>query len=425
MSFKKVKLAKGVQGCFIESKHLNTTLISYNFYLPLNSEDMAGMALLPYLLTSCSKAYPEFTGLNIRLLELYGADLSCRVSKSGDYLHIRISISVINDELSFDALRPVDEAAKLISGLIFEPSLSVDSFKTEDVAREVRKTIERIEGEINDKRSFARTRMLSAMFGSDPYGKFIYGTKEEVEKITGKDLYDLWLKLLQTAFVRINVVGKELPQGIFEDAGERFASLDRSNVTKKDIFVGLNNADEAKDLTERYEVTQGKIVMGFSSKLHGGLDKTAALLVLTDIFGGGPYSKLFENVREKQSLCYYCSASSRRNKGFVTVDSGIEEKNADKLISAVLSELEDIQNGKFDDSLIEASKKALNDSLISCYDSATVLDGWYGREIGDAISPEAALEIVCAVTREDIINAAKGLKLHTVYRLLPKGGAGQ
>ena len=201
-----------------------------------------------------------------------------------------------------------------------------------------------------------------------------------------------------------------------------FKSIPRHDITDTDYFRELPEAKSVKDITERFEVTQGKLALGFTSDLHGSLKESAALSLLSDIWGGGPYSKLFENVREKESLCYYCSASSRRSKGFVMVESGIEEQNAQKVVDAVLRELDDIKKGNFDDSVIEASKKSVTDALAGYYDSAAALDAWYTRELGEPVSPEEASDIIMKVSREEIIEAAKGIKLHTVYRLLPKRG---
>ena len=420
MSVKKVDIANGVQGYYIENTRFNTTLITYNFYFPLNSQTMAVDALLPFLLTSCSEQFKDYIDLNIALLKLYGADLSCSVSKCGDCFHTKIGISVINDNLAFDNDKPVGRAAELLSGLIFAPKIKNNEFYPEDTAREKRKTIERIVGEINNKKAFAKTRLFEEMFGDDPYGKFIYGRAEEVEEITEDQLFTAWQTLLSTAFVRINVIGKENPNAVFSTAKQCFENINRKNVADISAVLDVIENDDVKDITERMNVTQGKLAMGFTSRLKGGLKTAAALSVFSDIFGGGPYSKLFTNVREKQSLCYYCSASSRRTKGVLTVESGVEEENVEKTINAVLSELQDMKAGKFDDSVIEASKKAITDSLYSYYDNAAAIDIWYSREIGEDISPLKAAEIVMQVGREDIINAAKGIKLHTVYRLLPK-----
>ncbi len=422
MAIKTFDLAEGVQGFYIENKRFNTTLLTYNFYLPLSAEDMAVNSFLPYLLTSCCSQYRDYIELNIGLLELYGADLSCSATKCGDCFHIKIGISVINDELSFDGTSPVSAAAELLCGMIFAPALTDGKFSLSDIEREKNKTIERIEGEINNKRAFTRTRLMAEMFGNDPYGKFSYGTVEEVKAIDSDKLYSAWRNMLETAFVRINVVGKEYPEAVFSSAKKLFGEVCRHDITDTTRFIPLAEATKVNDVTEHFDVTQGKLAMGFTSELHGSLEESAALTLCADIFGGGPYSKLFENVREKQSLCYYCSAAARRSKGFLLVDSGIEEKNADKVVASVLSELEDIKNGNFEDSVIQASKKAIVDSLLGYYDNSAAIDTWYSREVNELHSPEEAVSIIKAITKEDIINAAKGVKLHTVYRLLPKGG---
>ena len=422
MSVTVFDIANGVQGYYIKNNRFNTTLISYNFYIPLNAENMAKNALLPYLLTSCSKEYPDYINLNLRLLELYGADLFCSATKCGDCFHIKMGISVINNNLSFDSSLPVNEAAELLSGLIFNPAVENGGFKPFDTEREKRKTIERIEGEINNKKAFARTRLLEEMFGEDPYGKFQYGRVEEVEQINGQDLFAAFEELLKTAYIRINVIGRELPNGIFETAKTAFSKISRNNITNLSHFVKIPENETPKIVTERLNITQGKLAIGFTSKLRGSLEQSAALTLFSDIFGGGPYSKLFENVREKQSLCYYCSASSRRNKGFLVVESGVEEENAEKAYNSIMNEFSDMQNGKFSNSVIESSKKSIIDALNGYYDSATALDVWYSRDIIDLCSPERAAEIISGITKNQIVEAAKGVKPHTVYRLLPKGG---
>lgn len=420
MLLQKYAIAKGVDGYYIENPRFNTTLITYNFYLPLNKNNMAINSLLPYILTSCSDEFKDYIDLNIALLELYGADLSCSVSKCGDCFHTKIGISVINDELAFEKDSPISKAAKMLSQFLFAPAVSDETFFDADIKREKRKTIERIEGEINNKRAYARTRLLEEMFGEDPYGKFIYGSVSEAEKISGQELFAAWRSLLSKAYVRINVIGKEYPKAVFDTAKECFSKIDRKEITDTKSVAFPKPSETITDITEYFDVTQGKLALGFTSQVKGSLKTATALSLFGDIFGGGPYSKLFSNVREKQSLCYYCSASARRTKGVVTVESGIEKENAQKTIDAVLSELEEMQKGNFDDSVIESSKKSICDSLYGYYDNAAALDIWYSREINEDISPEEAAKIVMNITREEIVQAAKGVKLHTVYRLLPK-----
>ena len=147
-------------------------------------------------------------------------------------------------------------------------------------------------------------------------------------------------------------------------------------------------------------------------------------MVMTDVFGGGPYSRLFTNVREKMSLCYYCSASSVRQKGLITVESGVEEQNAEKAQREILSQLETVRQGGFTDFEFESSLKSICDSLSTYNDSQAALDTWYALKASNRTlySPDETARKISEITRADVVKAAEGVRLHTVYKLLPKEG---
>ncbi len=419
-----ISLGNGVGGRFIFSDRFNTTLLSLHFYLPLNTDTMAEDALLPYLITSCSADYPTITELNTKLLRLYGAELGCSVSKSGDYLHTKISLSVINSFFAYDNEDMPLEAAELLCSLIFNPSLSGEAFMAADLEREKRKTVERIESEINNKRAYARGRLGELMFEGSPYGKFIYGTVDEVNAITPETAYRAYRRLLEKSYIQVNVVGKELPKVFFDTLRSCFSLILRDNVALPELSAPLGAADSVTRVTEKMDITQGKLVMGFSSCISGDFEKALPLMLCSDIFGGGPYSRLFSNVREKLSLCYYCSSAGRRAKGYLIVDSGVEAEKAEDTERAILSELAALQRGELPSETVIASKKAIIDSLRGYYDNPAAIDSWYSKDITEKgeLSPNDVIEKIEKITAEEIIDTAKGLKLHTVFKLMPEKG---
>ena len=259
------------------------------------------------------------------------------------------------------------------------------------------------------------------MYKDEPYGLAKCGTVEDVEKITGESLYKAWQRMLSSAFIRFNVVGAEMPSGLFDAITERFSAVTRENITDCRISSPTKAVETPAAVVENLSVNQGKLVMGFSSEMMGNDDESLPLLVMGDIFGGGPYSRLFSNVREKMSLCYYCSASSVRQKGLITVESGIETANAEKAEKEILNQLEIVKNGEFTDFEFESSIKSLCDSFMGYNDSQTSIDTWYTVKVNSDVvySPEEIAERIKNITREDVISAAKGVKLHTVYKLLP------
>ena len=422
MSAKIYGLSEGAEGLFIKNERFNTTSVSFNFYLPMSADTAAAYALLPFILTTCGAEYPDFSVLNFKLSRFYGARLEASAEKLGDFQLLRMRISVINDKYTFDSESLLKRAIDMLLSLIFKPKTENGAFCEEDLSREKRKAIEHIKGEISEKRIYAKNRLIEEMYKGSAYGVPKCGTVEDVEKITGESLYKAWEDMLKKAFVRVQVIGASIPQRLFETVAESFENINRCEITDCKTSEPTAALEEPNEVTERMAVKQGKLVMGFSSDMCGDDDVSLPLMVATDIFGGGPYSRLFANVREKMSLCYYCFASAVRQKGLVTVDSGVEAENAEKAQKEILAQLDAVKKGEFTDFEFEASLKSLRDSLNSYNDSQVLLDTWYALKAGNRTlySPEEIADKIAEITREDIVNAAKGIRLHTVYKLLPK-----
>ncbi len=422
MSAKITVLSNGAEGVFIKNERFNTTSVSFNFYVPLSRNTAAEYALLPFVMTTCSQKYPDFSRLNFKLAKLYGANLSASAEKVGDFQLLKIAISVIEDRFSLDGESLCDNALELLCELVFEPKTEDGAFCECDVEREKRKAVEHIRGDLAQKRVYAKKRLIEEMYKGDAYGTPKCGNEEDVLKISGESLYKAWQKLLSTAFLRVNVISRSMPSGLFDKISERLSVIERDDITDCTTSEPTLPAKSTNTVTEEMDIAQGKLCMGFSSELYGDDEKTAALTVMCDIFGGGPYSRLFTNVREKLSLCYYCAASSVKSKGLITVDSGVEKENAEKAEKEILNQLDIIKQGKFSDEEFESSIKSITDSFKSYNDSQGLLDAWYSIKIvkDKLLSPENAAELIQQVTRDDVARVAKGIKLHTIYKLLPK-----
>ena len=421
-----VNLGNGVEGLYVEDSRFKTTLVSFSFFMPICEDTAADNALVPFLLTTSCEECPSFKELNIRLAKLYGAKISASVSKVGDCQLLKMSVSCINDRFALNGEKIVSSATGLLASMIFNPQLCGEAFLASEVEREKRLMKERILGEINEKRLYARNQLLSLMFRDDDYKTERYGSMEALDKTTPESLFYAWERMLRSAFVRVQIFGENYPETIFDAVKSAFQAINRENIT--DVSnVRPYVASDYIESEENLDVTQGKLVLGFSSNFRGDSKSVIPMTVMVDIFGGGPYSKLFNNVREKLSLCYYCAAAYGRQKGYMMVDSGVEAANADKAKSAILKELEDMKQGKITDEELEYSKVSIKDSLKSSLDSQGALDTWFCLRVpdGDIMTPYELIKIVDGVTIQDVICAANGTELTTVYRLMPKKEANQ
>lgn len=422
---KLVPIAKGVNGLFIQNNRFSTTHISVNLYLPLKRETVAVNALLPFVLSSCSAEYPDFSALNLRLNELYGADVGGIADKIGDTQVLRFFSYFIDDEYIPNGDKVADEAVELLISMLFKPSVKNGSFLKADVEREKRLTLEKIAGIVNDKRSYAISRIIAEMYKDEPFGELKTGSAKDVAAITGESLFNAFERVLSSAEVRIQVIGKKLPDRLFDRVAEGLKGYERITPAIAPS-VPKKPAAEVNRILEEMDVSQGKLVMGFCTDCVGSERETAFLTVFADLFGGGPYSKLFANVREKLSLCYYCAARPNRNKGYILVDCGVESENAEKAENEILNQLNELKKGNFTDEELNFAISSIKDSLACLNDSEASLDGWYAmRPFGEPISPEEFISLIEKVTKEDIIKAAGLYRLDTVYKIMPQGKKGE
>jgi predicted Zn-dependent peptidase len=282
--------------------------------------------------------------------------------------------------------------------------------------------IEQIESELNDKRYYALKRCTEIMCENEAYSLSRCGTVEEIKALDSDKLVRAWKNMLSSAIVYIGVTGSMNADIIRSRFEQKFENIDRSRLTELHTEF-ITSAYETHRVREEMPVKQGKLVLGMRAGMTDVDDNYCAIKVMCDIFGGGVYSKLFNNVREKMSLCYYCSAGFNRGKGLIMVQSGIENENEQKAIDAILAQLEDIQKGNFTDEEFDASIKGLTNLAYGVCDTPEGIDRWYSGQMldTDIITPEEYASLISAITREQVIAAAQAVTLDTVYMLAGTG----
>ena len=204
-----------------------------------------------------------------------------------------------------------------------------------------------------------------------------------------------------------------------EDAvGRAFATLPRGPVEELPEMQIFSAPETPRFVTEEMDVTQGKLSMGFRC----GSDDVPAMVLANLIFGGSSNSKLFMNVREKLSLCYYASSSYARSKKILTVSSGIETKDYDRTLEEILHQLRLVQEGQWEDWELDGARSTVLNSLRSVADSQGALENFYMSRAAVDLreTPEELMQGLMTVTPERIREAAESIQLDTVYFLRGK-----
>ncbi len=401
----------------IKESRFKTMRISVTAFLPLSMETAAANALMSLVMTRSCNKYPDFTVLSRKLSYLYGASLSSGFRKMGDVLALTFSISGIDDRYALSNEVISKQLSDLLCDVIFDPFVKDDAFDSTECEQERRQLIDLIDSEFNEKRIYANQKALSIMCANEAYGIKRYGSKEQVNLVTPSDLFDAWQNMLKTARFEIVYVGDSDSSIAYEVFEKRFADIQRSpqqlNTTVK------RTADTVKTENEDMELSQSKMILGFRTAVAEPDEDVMATRLMCAVLGGTAHSKLFCNVREKLSLCYYCSSSYIRSKGIMLIESGVERDNIEKAKEAILGEIMAMQNGDITDEEIAAAKLSMSNSFFSACDTVGGTDSYYLSQMldRDVLTPQQAVDMVNAVTKEDVIRCAQKLTLDTVFTL--------
>lgn len=419
-SLNRKQIANGVYFNSVKDSRFKTMKISANIIVPLSSETASANALLCGVLSHSCKAFPDFTQLSRKLDSLYGADLSTSIRKVGDRQLISISAGGIDDRYAFAGESIARELSLLLCNVIFEPNLVDNSFVDTEIEQERRQLLDLIDSEFNDKRIYANGQLIKNMCADEVFGLKRYGTAEKIKSITSNDLYNTWKNLLKTAVFEIMYIADSPSDKAEEVFANAFAKIDRTPTDLDNQVV--RTANDTKHITEEMELSQSKLVMGFRTDCAIPDEMVNATRLMCAILGGTANSKLFCNVREKQSLCYYCASRFDSNKGIMTIDSGVEGDNLEKAEKGILKEVEDMKNGIISDFEMESTKMAVVNSFNSSNDTVSSIEAWYTNQLlhGEFKTIEEMSAEINAVTKEDVIKAAQKLTLDTVFVLKNK-----
>lgn len=416
-SYNILEIADGIRVCNYKTNRFKTGRISFNIAIPLG-EDASSYAILPYILSRSCSIYTDFSELNVRLAELYGATVTGSVSKLGETQIVRISMSMIDDRFALEDESIFEKCCELICELIFNPNVENGVFSSEEVKREKRFLLERIESEKNDKRVYALRRCEEIMCEKEAYGLNCYGNSKDVEALTPQLIYDAWKNLLERGVIQVNVVGDCDEEVVSQLINKKLEKINRHDIYNLETEI-VEKASDVKKVEERLPINQGKLVMGYRVGAKNQDEDFIAMRVMVDLFGGAPYSKLFMNVREKMSLCYYCSSRLFRQKGVMMVQSGIEEENKEKAIKEIGNQLKMMQDGEFTQDELNSSVAGLTDTLFRVSDTPEDVDAWACLQIVEKEfqTPQVIAQEIKDVTADQVKQVAKKITLDTIYML--------
>ena len=419
-----IDIKEGIKLHIVPNEIYKTNLIRIVFTTKLNKENVTKTALLPLVLKQGSKNYPTQEIINIRLEELYGAEFNANIDKKGDLQVVTFESDCIKDRFVPNHENITQEVCDLIFDIVLNPYIENGTFKQSYLDSEKEQLRKMINELIDNKDDYSFNRCIHEMYGNNGYGLYQLGIESDIDTIKCNELFEFYQKYINDAKIDIFISGEVDVEQIKNYVIEKMKDVkERKFDTPNEVStIDAKKVDKPQEVLESLDIVQGKLVLG--CQIESNIEKQKYVgMVYNALLGASASSFLFQNVREKESLAYYAMSRFIDVKSALFIRSGIEIKNYNKALKIIIEQLDLIANGDF-------TKDNLDDAIITINsfwngvkeNQELALDYCYTQELYEQKeSIDSLIKKVESVSREEIIELAKSVKINTIYFLKDNG----
>ena len=401
----------------IKTDRFKTSHVEVIFRDIANKEEMGAYSFLADMLSQSSKTYPRKKDLITRFEELYKIIVYATTLRVGNILDFHVSLDFINPDYINDK-NYLEEVIKTLFDIIENPNVTNDEFdlKTFNIVKE------RLKREINSLKENPMKQSINeafkAMNTDTPTSYELLGNLESLEKITPSSLYKTYKNLRKNFKVDIFLIGN-LGMDDTVSLIKKYFKNRYIIENKLDLMVDNKEIKRLVVKSMASDNVQANLVMIFNLKNLTEIEKNITFNVFNYLYGsGGLTSKLYQSIREKNSLCYQISSMYLKYDKLLLVHISLEQVNVKKATSLVKKELKNMQAGNFTE---DELKDAINNMIVSldmAQDNNVSLINNYVFHVFDNLPmPEERVEMFKNIKKDDVINVAKKVKLNTVFTL--------
>ncbi|MFD2371368.1 EF-P 5-aminopentanol modification-associated protein YfmF [Brevibacillus sp. GCM10020057] len=400
-----------------------TTTIVTMIEQALSEETVTKTALLAMVMKRASARFPETKLLRAHLDFLYGAIFDVDVTKKGERQILQIYMEVPNEKYLSQEDGLLEQAIQFVGDMLTRPYVENGAFLEKYVTQEKETLRKRIESLIDDKMKYANQRVTEEMCKGEPFSLLVQGRVKDLPGITGQELYRYFQEITATNPINMFVVGDVELQTV-KEAIAKHIPLQRTQVKELAVGNASKSPAEEREVIDRLEVNQAKLNIGCRTNITYKDDDYPALLLYNGVLGGFPHSKLFVNVREKESLAYYAVSRLESHKGIMMIMSGIDVNKYSRAVEIIKQQMEQMRQGNITEEELNQTRATLSNQFRELLDSARgMIEYTYNGLISGRKRPLAELlKAIDTATIEDIKKVADKVAIDTIYLLRDKKG---
>lgn len=409
-----MELQEGVNLHFIESSKFTTNRIRVRFAAAMSEKTVAGRVLLANLLEMGNQDYPTARQLRMKLAALYGAHFSTSVSKRGRVHFVDVNISYVKSSFLLNKEDITLEIIDFLYACLFRPLTEGKAFNKKMFEVEKRNLLSFLESEVEDNFYHADVEMSRLYFNDEDIQVPRVARIDLVQKETAESVYEVYKRMLKMDRIDIFVAG-EVNQLEVQNKFKNFDFTYRN--PKLELEYSQDYSNIVHEKVERKVAQQSILELAYHLQVVYNDVNYPALLVFNGLFGAFSHSKLFMNVREKESLAYTIGSQVDVFSGMLKVYAGINREDRLRTMKLINREFLAIKCGQITEDDLELTKKSLTHSAMLAQDRQNNLIEQAYNEVclGERnLTWQQWIDRINAVSIDDVVKVGKVIRLQAI-----------
>lgn len=413
MEYKKIDLGS-YKLHMIKTDKFKTIRVKVSFRRPIKKSEVTIRNVLCDMLVQSTKNYPTKRDLIIKSQDLYATTINSRNTRIGKYMNTDINLTVLNDKYTEEG--NYKKALDFLQEVVYNPNVENNQFddkSLEIIKKQAKTSLDTIK---EDASYYSTIRLLETMDEEGPTSCRMCGYIEDLEPIQPDNLFKYYKSMIEKDLMDIFVVG-DIDILETEEMIKEYFPIRTFKKKKSKYLVDPVKARRRKQIiTETLENNQSKLAIGCRVVGLTEYERNYPLTLYNIILGSGTDSKLFREVREKNSLCYTISSVPNKLDNILLIRAGVDRKNIKKAISLIDTQMNLMRKGKFSEADINIAKEYFGAALDSIVESeANMIQNYFMMDIMGLDDIDTRRKKMNEVTAAEIIKVAKKIKMDTIF----------
>lgn len=391
------------------TKKFKDISLAIRWFLPLDERSMSLASLLVGIMNDRSIKYPTKQLMDAKTDWLYGSAFSVRTAKTGATLMIETKAKCVEDQF---VNHPVfAELMEFLSEILLHPLINEETFEESK-----KLALQAVAREKESPVKYAIRQAFSQGYAQQPIAISERGSANHLEKATLKDIKHFHHKLIDESRWEFFVVGNVEEAKVLESIRQNFKPYDR--LLDLQVYYQAQKTSK-EDIHESLKISQSTLIKVASVNTVPTKKQYVALRLANCLFGETPNSVLFQEVREKRSLCYSISSGLLPYDGLLMVMTSLADETIEETSQLIDDLLDQLKHQPIDETLFKDSKVALIDRYLSIQDDGFSLIDYQLRNnsLGINQSPEEMIEVIESITPQDVRESLQTIKFSYNYLL--------